>query len=154
MRRRVACCSIEEATRMNVLLISSLQHVLSWVIEAAAAIEGIDIHVRDARHVEAGNALLRTRDDFHLVLIDLDTAGLGAVDVGRVWSARPGTNIAATRWLTSEVDLVACVKAGALGYFPKELSPRALAGAMSLVAQGMLWCPNLRQQLAPGGHGY
>ena len=154
MRRSMACCSIEEATRMNVLLISSLQHVLSWVSEAAAAIEGIDIHVRDARHVEAGNALLRTRDDFHLVLIDLDTAGLGAVDVGRVWSARPGTNIAATRWLTSEVDLVACVKAGALGYFPKELSPRALAGAMSLVAQGMLWCPNLRQQLAPGGHGY
>ena len=105
--------------------------------ETAAAIEGIDIHVRDARHVEAGNALLRTREDFHLVLIDLDTAGIGAVDVGRVWSARPGTNIAATRWLTSEVDLVACVKAGALGYFPKELSPRALAGAMSLVAQGM-----------------
>lgn len=139
---------------MNVLLISSSQHVLSWVFEAAAAIEGIGIHVREARHVEAGNVLLREQADFQLVLIDLDTAGLGAIDVGRVWSAWPGTNIAATRWLTSEVDLVACVKAGALGYFPKDLSPTALAGAMSLVAQGILWCPNLRQQLEPGGISY
>ena len=102
--------------------------------------------------------MLRAQDDFALVLIDLDTVGLGAIDVGRVWSARPGTNIAATRWLTTEVDLVACVKAGAMGYLPKELSPESLAGAMRLVAQGLLWCPNLRLRLRlrlmPGGEAY
>ena len=140
---------------MNVLLISSLPHVRDWARQAAAQnISGRDGVVHEVRHVEAGNSLLRARDDIDLVLLDLDAAGLGAVDVGRVWSTRPGTNIAVTRWLTTEADLVACVRAGALGYFPKELSPGALAFAMSVVAQGMLWCPNLRQQLEPGGAIY
>jgi DNA-binding NarL/FixJ family response regulator len=88
------------------------------------------------------------------VLLDLDGAGLGAIDVERLWSVRPGTSIAVTRWLTSEADLVACVRAGALAYLPKELSAGALASAMHVVGQGMLRCPNLRQQLEPGGHEY
>ena len=53
--------------------------------------------------------------------------------------------------MTSEKDLVECIKAGALGYFPKELPASALAAAMQLVGQGMLWCPDLRRGVAPGG---
>ena len=140
---------------MNFLLISSLPHVRDWARAAAVQdISGRDGVVHEVRHVEAGNSLLRARDHIDLVLLDLDVAGLGAADVGRLWSTRPGTNIAVARWLTTEADLVACVRAGALGYFPKELSRDALAIAMSVVAQGMLWCPNLRQQLEPGGAIY
>jgi DNA-binding NarL/FixJ family response regulator len=139
---------------VNVLLISALPHVRHWVLGAAKGNREPHWVLHEARHVEAGNGLLRARHDIDLVLVDLDTAGLGAVDVARVWSVRPGANIAVTRWLTTETDLVTCVRAGALGYFPKELSAGALACAMSIVAQGMLWCPNLRQQLEPGGIAY
>lgn len=137
---------------MNLLLVSSRPHVPQWVGQAASMVD--DLTVKCVRWIEEGNALLGARDDFDLVLIDLDTAGLGAADVSRVWSARPGVNIAVTRWLASEVDLVECVKAGALGYFPKELSASALGAAMRLVAQGMLWCPNLRLGQEPGGARY
>ena len=137
---------------MNLLVVSSSQHVQQWVGEAASVVDDLD--VTGVRWIEEGNALLRARDDFDLVLIDLDTAGLGAADAGRVWSTRPGVNIAVTRWLASEVDLVESVKAGALGYFPKELSAPALGAAMRLVAQGMLWCPNLRLGQEPGGARY
>ena len=137
---------------MNLLVVSSSQHIPQWVGEAASVVD--DLTVSGVRWIEEGNARLRACDDFDLVLIDLDTAGLGAADVRRVWSTRPGVNIAVTRWLASEADLVECVKAGALGYFPKELSAAALGAAMRLVAQGMLWCPNLRMGQAPGGDRY
>lgn len=139
---------------VNVLLISSLPHVRKWVREAARCNDELNMRVRAVRHVEAGNSLIRARDDIDLVVIDLDAAGLGAVGVSRVWSLRPGINIAVVRWLTSEVDLVSCVRSGALGYLPKELPPGALAFAMVVIAQGMLWCPNLREQLEPGGRYY
>ena len=139
---------------VNVLSISSLPHVCNWVRDAARGYDELNMNVYEARHVEAGHALIRDAKDIDLVVIDLDGAGLGAVDVARVWSARPGTSIAVTRWLASEVDLVSCVRAGALGYLPKELSPKAVASAMLVVAQGMLWCPNLREQLEPGGSRY
>ena len=139
---------------VNVLLISSLPHVRDWVQDAARGNDQLNVHVRGVRHVEAGTTLLRAEEGIDLVVIDLDSAGLGAVDVGRIWSVRPGINIAVTRWLSNEVDLVACVRAGALGYLPKELSPRSLAFAMWVVAQGVLWCPNLREQLEPAGNSY
>jgi hypothetical protein len=53
-----------------------------------------------------------------------------------------------TRWLTSEIDLVDCVKGGALGYFPTELSPGSLA------ATGIPWLPNIRLGVQPGGEEY
>lgn len=139
---------------MNLLVVSSLQHVLQWVDEAASVVED-DVTVSKVGWIEEANELLRARDDFYLMLIDLDTTGgHGAAVVSRVWSTRRGVNIAATRWLASEAELVECVKAGALGYFPKELSARALGTAMRLVAQGVLWCPNLRLGLEPGGARY
>ena len=137
---------------MHVLAISSRPSVLRWIRSAAHGAAAVDVH--HARWVEDGNGVLRARGDFDLVMIDLDAAGLGAADVSRVWSVRPGTNIAVLRWMTSETDLVECIKAGALGYFPKELSTPALAAAMQLVAQGVLWCPNLRRGVAPGGARY
>ena len=137
---------------MNVLTISSRPSVLRWIRSAASGSSAIDVH--HARWVEDGNGVLRARDDIDLVMIDLDATGLGAADVSRVWSVRRGTNIAVLRWMTSERDLVECIKAGALGYFPKELPASALAAAMQLVGQGFLWCPDLRRSVAPGGARY
>lgn len=153
MGRARAKTQLAERIAVKTLLISSLPHVRSWVREAVQAFERNGALLLE-RHVEAGIGLLRACDDIELVLLDLDAPGLGAVDVDRLWSVRRGTNIAVMRWLTSHTDLVACVRAGALGYFPKELSSQALAGAMAIVAQGMLWCPDLRQQLQPGGIAY
>lgn len=137
---------------MNLLAISSLPSVLHWIRTAVSCNAAVALH--HARWVEDGNGVLRSRADIDLVMIDLDAAGLGVADVSRVWSVRPGTNIAALRWLTSERDMVECIRAGALGYFPKELAAPALGEAMLLVGQGMLWCPDLRRGVAPGGARY
>jgi DNA-binding NarL/FixJ family response regulator len=143
------------AVTLNLLVISSQHHVLEWVREAFQAVSEIFTGIRDVQEVDAGVALLQSQAAFGLVLLDLDSTDVGSLAVmKRMWSARPGANIAVTRWLTSEIDLVVCIKAGALGYFPKELSPRALADAMLLVAQGVLWCPNLRLSQAPCGLSY
>jgi DNA-binding NarL/FixJ family response regulator len=138
---------------VKALAISLDVHTLDWVREAVHASEG-KFELITVTDVASACTTCASDDDLGLILLDLDSTGAGRSEVRRLWRSGPSPSIAVARWLTTEIDLVDCVKGGALGYFPKELSPESLAAAMCVVADGVPWLPDLPSGVQPGGARY
>jgi DNA-binding NarL/FixJ family response regulator len=82
----------------------------------------------------AVNAVIRERPD--VCLLDVSIPGGGIETARRVAEAAPATSVVMLTVSTNTEDLLAALRAGAVGYLPKDTSPDRLPAALSGVLKG------------------
>lgn len=82
----------------------------------------------------AVSAVVRERPD--VCLLDVDMPGGGIETARRMAEAAPATSVVMLTVSTNTEDLLAALRAGALGYLPKDMSPDRLPAALRGVLKG------------------
>jgi DNA-binding NarL/FixJ family response regulator len=82
----------------------------------------------------AVSAVLRERPD--VCLLDIRTPGGSIETAQRLAQAAPGTSVVMLAVSTNSEDVFGSLRAGALGYLPKDMSPDRLPAALSGVLKG------------------
>lgn len=128
---------------MNVLLVDDhplILLALKTVIESM----GENVHVVVADCAEAAREAIRRKDNFDLVLLDLqlgDASGFEVLDEFR--NAYPGLPVVVMSASDQASDVVRSIDQGAMGFLPKRTSTEDLAQALQLVMAGGIYVPSL-----------
>ncbi|MCH7344013.1 response regulator transcription factor [Pelomonas sp. CA6] len=126
---------------MRVLLIDDHPLILSAL---RTVIEGLGdgVEVQGAGSAAEARALLAGREDFDLVLLDLqlgDASGFDVLDEFRAnYPALPVVVISASDRAS---DVIRAIDQGAMGFVPKRTSNEVLAQALRLVMSGGIYVP-------------
>jgi DNA-binding NarL/FixJ family response regulator len=125
----------------NVLIIDGhplVHEVLGSVVRSVMA----DVKVRAASNIEGAVAILRNDAKLDMVLLDLDLPGCTGIQAltqfRGIFPAVPVIVISAD---DSRATILAAFRAGAIGYLPKTLTRKVIAGAMQVIAAGGFYVP-------------
>ena len=125
----------------NVLIIDGhplVHEVLGSVVRSVMA----DVKVRAASNIEGAVAILRNDSKLDMVVLDLDLPGCTGIQAltqfRGVFAAVPVIVISAD---DSRATILAAFRAGAIGYLPKTLTRKVIAGAMQVIAAGGFYVP-------------
>src|SRR5690554_751088 len=92
--------------------------------------------------LSGGLAQAHRLDDLRLILVDLGLPGCSALQaLEKFREAFPDTPVAVISAEESEERVLAALDAGAVGYLPKTLLPRAMAGAVQTILEGRIYSP-------------
>ncbi len=125
----------------NVLIIDGhplVHEVLGSVVRSVMG----DVKVRAARNLEGAVAIIRSDSKLDLVLLDLDLprcAGTEALTQFR--ASFPAVPVVVISADDSRATILAAFRAGAIGYLPKTLTRKVMAGAMHVIAAGGFYVP-------------
>jgi len=95
---------------------------------------GFDVRAEACDHDGAVEAALRERPD--ICLLDVVMPGGGVEAAARITAAAPTTSVVMLTVSNSTEDLLAALRAGAIGYLPKDMSPETLPAALCGVLRG------------------
>ena len=125
----------------NVLIIDGhplVHEVLGSVVRSVMG----DVKVRAASNLESAVAILRNDSKLDMVLLDLDLPGCAGTEAltqfRAIFPAVPVVVISAD---DSRATILAAFRAGAIGYLPKTLTRKVIAGAMHVIAAGGFYVP-------------
>ncbi len=126
---------------MKVLLIDDHPLILSAL---QTVIEGLgdQVEVVGADSAAAARATLKLRQDFDLVLLDLqlgDASGFDVLDEFR--AAYPALPVVVISASDRASDVIRSIDQGAMGFVPKRSSTEMLAQALRLVMSGGIYVP-------------
>jgi DNA-binding NarL/FixJ family response regulator len=81
-------------------------------------------------------------DELELVLLDLALPGCSGMDaLFRFRTAHPHARVAVISATEDAEKIVAALRAGAAGYLPKTLLPKAMADAIRVILEGGIYSP-------------
>ena len=81
-------------------------------------------------------------DELELVLLDLALPGCSGMDaLFRFRTAHPHARVAVISATEDAKKIVAALQAGAAGYLPKTLLPKAMADAIRVILEGGIYSP-------------
>jgi DNA-binding NarL/FixJ family response regulator len=81
-------------------------------------------------------------DELELVLLDLALPGCSGMDaLFRFRTAHPHARVAVISATEDAEKIVAALQAGAAGYLPKTLLPKAMADAIRVILEGGIYSP-------------
>lgn len=126
---------------MNVLIVDGHPFVHEVLASIVRSVLG-DVKLRTARNLEGAAAIIRSDPKLNLVLLDLDLPGCTGIEsltrFRAVCSTVPVLVISAN---DSRATILAAFRAGAIGYLPKTLTRKVMAGAMHVIAAGGFYVP-------------
>ena len=128
---------------MNVLLVDDhplILLALKTVIESM----GEDVHVVVADCAEVARETIRRKNNFDLVLLDLQLGDASGFDVlAEFRTMYPGLAVVVMSASDQASDVVRSIDQGAMGFVPKRTSTEDLAQALRLVMAGGIYVPSL-----------
>ena len=126
---------------MNVLIIDGhpfVHEVLGSIVRSVLG----DVKVRAARNLEGAVALIRNDPKLDLVLLDLDLPGCAGIEsLTQFRAVCPTVPVLVVSANDSRGTILAAFRAGAIGYLPKTLTRKVMAGAMHVIAAGGFYVP-------------
>jgi two-component system nitrate/nitrite response regulator NarL len=126
------------------LLIVDDHPVLRDGLAALLAQAGPDTTVLQARDAREGLALVESRPDLDLVILDLAMPGMkGLQALAEFGRKRPDLPVIVLSSSEDPKDVRQALASGALGYVPKSASQQVLLSAVRLVLNGDLYIPPL-----------
>jgi DNA-binding NarL/FixJ family response regulator len=128
--RRVVGVSAAEPT----IVIADDHQVTRLGVRMALMRGGFQVVGEAADHDGAVSAVVRERPD--VCLLDVDMPGGGIETARRVAEAAPATSVVMLTISTNTEDLLEALRAGAVGYLPKNTSPDRLPAALCGVLKG------------------
>jgi len=126
---------------MNVLIVDGhpfLHELLGSIVRSALG----DVKLRTARNLEGALAIIRADPKPDLVLLDLDLPGcIGIESLARFRALCPTVPVLVISADDGRGTILAAFRAGAIGYLPKTLTRKVMAGAMHVIAAGGFYVP-------------
>lgn len=126
---------------MTVLIVDGhpfVHELLGSIVRSALG----DVKLRTARNLEGALAIVRTAPKLELVLLDLDLPGcIGVESLTRFRALCPTVPVLVISADDGRATILAAFRAGAIGYLPKTLTRKVMAGAMHLIAAGGFYVP-------------
>ena len=126
---------------MNVLIVDGhpfVHEVLGSIVRSVLG----DVKLRTARNLEGAGAIVRTDPKLNLVLLDLDLPGHSGIEsLTRFRVVCPTVPVLVISANDSRATILAAFRAGAIGYLPKTLTRKVMAGAMHVIAAGGFYVP-------------
>lgn len=126
---------------MNVLIVEGhpfVHELLGSIVRSALG----DVKLRTARTLEGALTIIRTDPRPDLVLLDLDLPGcIGIESLTRFRAACPAVSVLVISADDGRATILAAFRAGAIGYLPKTLTRKVMAGAMHVIAAGGFYVP-------------
>jgi DNA-binding NarL/FixJ family response regulator len=116
------------------IVIADHQQVSRLGVRMALMRGGFQVVGEAAECNGAVSAVMRERPD--VCLLDVSIPGGGIETARRVAEAAPATSVVMLTVSTNTEDLLAALRAGAMGYLPKDTSPDRLPAALSGVLKG------------------
>jgi DNA-binding NarL/FixJ family response regulator len=116
------------------IVIADHQQVTRLGVRMALMRGGFQVVGEAAECDAAVRAVIRERPD--VCLLDVSIPGGGIETARRVAEAAPTTSVVMLTVSTNTEDLLAALRAGAVGYLPKDTSPDRLPAALSGVLKG------------------
>lgn len=99
-------------------------------------------HVLVSKDLDGALEIMKETKGFDLVLLDLRMPGMkGMEGFRRLKEAYPDVKVALMSGVAEPEDVQAALDLGAVGYFPKTLSGKALLGAIQSVLDGQRYVP-------------
>jgi DNA-binding NarL/FixJ family response regulator len=129
-----ASTRLERRQQPAVVLVALTAPVMQAAAQECLRGHGFVVHGSAANAAAVINRVLRERPD--AVLIDTDLPGGGLVAAWGVLAAAPNTAVVMMAEGPTEADVVAAVRAGAVGCLSKSISLEGLARAVSGVVSG------------------
>src|ERR1044072_9828612 len=101
------------------------------------------VTLRTARDLEGAAAVIRSTRKLDLALLDLALQGCVAIDALTQFRGRcPTVPVLVVSADDSRATIVAALRAGAIGYLPKTLTPKVMGAAINLVKAGGFYVPD------------
>jgi DNA-binding NarL/FixJ family response regulator len=101
-----------------------------------------NVKLRAAKDLESAVGIVRSDPKLGLVLLDLDLPGCTGIESLRQFrSICPAAPVLVISADGSRATILAAFKAGAIGYLPKTLTRKVMAGAMHVIAAGGSYVP-------------
>jgi DNA-binding NarL/FixJ family response regulator len=126
---------------MNVLIVEGhpfVHELLGSIVRSALG----DVKLRTARTLDGALTILRTDPQPDLVLLDLDLPGcIGIESLTRFRAGCPAVPVLVISADDGRATILAAFRAGAIGYLPKTLTRKVMAGAMHVIAAGGFYVP-------------
>jgi DNA-binding NarL/FixJ family response regulator len=108
--------------------------VIRLGVRMALMRSGFQVVAEAGSREEAVNAVLRERPD--VCLLDVYLPGGGIAAASRIADAVPSTSVVMLTVSDSTEDVLAALRAGAVGYLPKDMRPDRLPAALCGVLKG------------------
>lgn len=101
-----------------------------------------DADVFVARDIESTMQVVAEEDDLDLIVLDLRMPGVAGLEgFDQIHKKYPDQKIAVMSGAAGKSEIQDCMDRGAVGFFPKTLSGKALLGAIRLVISGEPFLP-------------
>ena len=101
-----------------------------------------DVKLRTVKNLDDVVAVVRSDPKLGLVLLDQDLPGYAGIEsLKQFRSICPAAPVIVISADDSRATILAAFKAGAIGYLPKTLTRRVMAGAMHVIAAGGSYIP-------------
>lgn len=126
---------------MNVLLVDD-HPIIHETMRAIVRSVRSDASFHGQFDLDAGLSQASRLQDLDLVLLDLALPGYSGMEAFfRFRTAHPGTRVAVISATEDSEKVQAALQAGAAGYLPKTLLPRAMADAIRVILDGGVYSP-------------